>query len=244
METILSTGTKNYMMTVTPIRLYSFTGIGSLETVFASHLDPTVHFLVLHGEIPSSELHLFIKQMRVVPFGWFSGENIYHGGLYFGAQHSSLNGDANLVKNKALLDYTQLSNGEVSLRHGWNGGETSSSLEKFHVGMLNNHFHWHYCNIKGSIKNMRKKFDHLYFEFVESLESAYYLSWAMESIWQMDFEMIRLYFTKVRLGSPPREFNVQIDTGSDTLWVTCSSCTDCPQSSGLGVKSLPFYFII
>ncbi|XP_052173684.1 aspartic proteinase 36-like [Diospyros lotus] len=45
-----------------------------------------------------------------------------------------------------------------------------------------------------------------------------------------------LYFTKVKLGSPPKEFNVQIDTGSDILWVTCSSCTNCPQSSELGVE--------
>ncbi|KAE8704595.1 Eukaryotic aspartyl protease family protein isoform 2 [Hibiscus syriacus] len=48
--------------------------------------------------------------------------------------------------------------------------------------------------------------------------------------------LVGLYFTKVKLGSPPREFNVQIDTGSDILWVTCSSCTDCPQSSGLGIQ--------
>ncbi|XP_042045984.1 aspartic proteinase 36-like isoform X2 [Salvia splendens] len=27
----------------------------------------------------------------------------------------------------------------------------------------------------------------------------------------------------------------QIDTGSDILWVACSSCTDCPQNSGLGI---------
>ncbi|KAL3628414.1 hypothetical protein CASFOL_027460 [Castilleja foliolosa] len=47
---------------------------------------------------------------------------------------------------------------------------------------------------------------------------------------------VGLYFTKVRLGSPPRDFNVQIDTGSDILWVTCSSCTDCPQNSGLGIS--------
>ncbi|KAL0410004.1 UNVERIFIED_CONTAM: Aspartic proteinase-like protein 2 [Sesamum latifolium] len=47
--------------------------------------------------------------------------------------------------------------------------------------------------------------------------------------------VVGLYFTKVRLGSPPREFNVQIDTGSDILWVTCSPCNNCPQSSGLGV---------
>lgn len=46
----------------------------------------------------------------------------------------------------------------------------------------------------------------------------------------------RLYFTKVKLGSPPKEFNVQIDTGSDILWVTCSSCSNCPQNSGLGVR--------
>lgn len=46
---------------------------------------------------------------------------------------------------------------------------------------------------------------------------------------------VGLYYTKVRLGSPPQEFNVQIDTGSDILWVTCSSCNDCPQNSGLGI---------
>ncbi|CAA3003292.1 aspartic ase 2 [Olea europaea subsp. europaea] len=48
--------------------------------------------------------------------------------------------------------------------------------------------------------------------------------------------LVGLYFTKVKLGSPPREFNVQIDTGSDILWVTCSSCNNCPQTSGLGVE--------
>ncbi|KAI7752805.1 hypothetical protein M8C21_021757 [Ambrosia artemisiifolia] len=44
-----------------------------------------------------------------------------------------------------------------------------------------------------------------------------------------------LYFTKVKLGSPAKEFNVQIDTGSDVLWVTCSSCSGCPRSSGLQI---------
>ncbi|KAJ9695263.1 hypothetical protein PVL29_010644 [Vitis rotundifolia] len=48
--------------------------------------------------------------------------------------------------------------------------------------------------------------------------------------------LVGLYFTKVKLGSPPREFNVQIDTGSDILWVTCDSCNDCPRTSGLGIE--------
>ncbi|RWW17337.1 hypothetical protein BHE74_00017958 [Ensete ventricosum] len=46
----------------------------------------------------------------------------------------------------------------------------------------------------------------------------------------------RLYFTRVKLGNPAKEFYVQIDTGSDILWVTCSSCTGCPTSSGLNVR--------
>ncbi|KAL2487299.1 Eukaryotic aspartyl protease family protein [Abeliophyllum distichum] len=49
-----------------------------------------------------------------------------------------------------------------------------------------------------------------------------------------------LYYTKVKLGTPPREFNVQIDTGSDILWVTCSSCNDCPNTSGLGIELAVF----
>lgn len=48
----------------------------------------------------------------------------------------------------------------------------------------------------------------------------------------------RLYFTRVQLGSPPKEFYVQIDTGSDVLWVGCSSCDGCPKSSGLRVSPL------
>ena len=52
--------------------------------------------------------------------------------------------------------------------------------------------------------------------------------------------MLRLYFTKVKLGTPPREFTVQIDTGSDLLWVNCNSCNGCPTSSGLGVRVFLF----
>uniref|UniRef100_A0A7N0ZZK1 Peptidase A1 domain-containing protein n=1 Tax=Kalanchoe fedtschenkoi TaxID=63787 RepID=A0A7N0ZZK1_KALFE len=48
--------------------------------------------------------------------------------------------------------------------------------------------------------------------------------------------LIGLYFTKVKLGYPPAEFNVQIDTGSDILWVNCRGCTGCPQISGLGLE--------
>jgi hypothetical protein len=47
--------------------------------------------------------------------------------------------------------------------------------------------------------------------------------------------LVGLYYTKVKLGTPPREFNVQIDTGSDVLWVSCTSCNGCPKTSELQV---------
>ncbi|KAL8160474.1 hypothetical protein V2J09_002011 [Rumex salicifolius] len=112
METAnISNGIRYYVMAVTPRRLYSFTGIGSLETVFASYLERTVHFMELPGENPNSELHFFIMQRRALHFAWLSGAGIYHGGLNFGASHSSQGGDENFVENKALLDYSKLSEG-------------------------------------------------------------------------------------------------------------------------------------
>ncbi|CAA0841247.1 Eukaryotic aspartyl protease family protein [Striga hermonthica] len=48
--------------------------------------------------------------------------------------------------------------------------------------------------------------------------------------------LVGLYFTRVKLGNPPKEFYVQIDTGSDVLWVSCSSCSGCPTSSGLQIE--------
>ncbi|KAJ8421096.1 hypothetical protein Cgig2_013648 [Carnegiea gigantea] len=51
METaIISTGIRYYVMAVTPRRLYTFTGIGSLEGVFGSYQDRAVRFMELPGE--------------------------------------------------------------------------------------------------------------------------------------------------------------------------------------------------
>ncbi|XP_021734363.1 aspartic proteinase-like protein 2 [Chenopodium quinoa] len=45
-----------------------------------------------------------------------------------------------------------------------------------------------------------------------------------------------LYFTKIKIGKPPKEYHVQIDTGSDVLWINCEGCEKCPKKSGLGIK--------
>ncbi|CAO2813227.1 unnamed protein product [Amaranthus hypochondriacus] len=44
---------------------------------------------------------------------------------------------------------------------------------------------------------------------------------------------VGLYYTKVELGTPAQEFNVQIDTGSDVLWIGCTGCSGCPETTGL-----------
>ncbi|KAJ4729899.1 vacuolar protein sorting-associated protein 18-like [Melia azedarach] len=131
METAsLSNGTRYYVMAVTPTRLYSFTGFGTLETVFAGYLDRAVHFMELPGEIPNSELHFFIEQRRAVHFAWLSGAGIYHGGLNFGAQLSSPNGDQNFVENKALLSYSKLSEGAEAVK------PSSMAVSEFHFLLL------------------------------------------------------------------------------------------------------------
>ncbi|KAL8496476.1 hypothetical protein ACS0TY_020258 [Phlomoides rotata] len=48
--------------------------------------------------------------------------------------------------------------------------------------------------------------------------------------------LVGLYYTRVKLGTPPKEFYVQIDTGSDVLWVSCNPCNGCPTSSGLQIE--------
>ncbi|KAJ6885007.1 vacuolar sorting protein 18 [Populus alba x Populus x berolinensis] len=111
METAsLSNVTRYYVMAVTPTRLYSFTGIGLLETVFASYLERA--------------------QRRAMHFAWLSGAGIYHGGLNFGAQHSYINGDENFVENKALLDYSKLSDGVDAVK------PSSMAVSEFHFLLL------------------------------------------------------------------------------------------------------------
>lgn len=45
-----------------------------------------------------------------------------------------------------------------------------------------------------------------------------------------------LYFTKIRLGNPSKDYFVQVDTGSDILWVNCAGCNQCPTESNLGIE--------
>ncbi|CAM0878036.1 unnamed protein product [Alopecurus aequalis] len=49
-----------------------------------------------------------------------------------------------------------------------------------------------------------------------------------------------IYYANVKFGSPPKEYSLQFDTGSDLMWVSCSSCTSCPDTNNLGI-TLEFY---
>ena len=41
----------------------------------------------------------------------------------------------------------------------------------------------------------------------------------------------------MQLGNPPKDFYVQIDTGSNILWVCCNSCIGCSETGALQVIS-------
>ncbi|KAJ4955108.1 hypothetical protein NE237_011891 [Protea cynaroides] len=44
-----------------------------------------------------------------------------------------------------------------------------------------------------------------------------------------------LYYTELGIGTPAKTYYVQVDTGSDNLWVNCVGCSNCPTKSDLGV---------
>ncbi|CAH8359567.1 unnamed protein product [Eruca vesicaria subsp. sativa] len=48
-------------------------------------------------------------------------------------------------------------------------------------------------------------------------------------------DSIGLYFTKIKLGSPPKDYHVQVDTGSDILWINCAPCPKCPVKTDLSI---------
>ncbi|KAL7252394.1 hypothetical protein ACSBR1_007058 [Camellia fascicularis] len=45
-----------------------------------------------------------------------------------------------------------------------------------------------------------------------------------------------LYYTKIGIGTPSKDYYVQVDTGSDIMWVNCAGCDKCPTKSDLGVE--------
>ncbi|CAI0460869.1 unnamed protein product [Linum tenue] len=119
METAsLENGTRYYVMAVTPTRRYSFTGIGLLETVFASYLDRAVHFMELPGEVPNRQRTAFLYQAKK------------NDTFCMAFRSSCPNGDENFVENKALLDYSKLSKGSEVVK------PTSMAVSEFHFLLL------------------------------------------------------------------------------------------------------------
>lgn len=49
-----------------------------------------------------------------------------------------------------------------------------------------------------------------------------------------------LYFTELEIGTPKSTYYAQVDTGSDLLWLGCTSCRNCPTKSNLGVHLKPY----
>ncbi|KAK9290945.1 hypothetical protein L1049_009125 [Liquidambar formosana] len=48
-------------------------------------------------------------------------------------------------------------------------------------------------------------------------------------------DAVGLYYAKIGIGTPSKDYYVQVDTGSDIMWVNCIQCTECPKRSSLGI---------
>ncbi|XP_030494188.2 aspartic proteinase 36 [Cannabis sativa] len=47
---------------------------------------------------------------------------------------------------------------------------------------------------------------------------------------------VGLYYAEIKLGSPPQKYHVQIDTGSDVLWLYGFPCIGCPLFTSLNIE--------
>uniref|UniRef100_A0A7N0TSB4 Peptidase A1 domain-containing protein n=1 Tax=Kalanchoe fedtschenkoi TaxID=63787 RepID=A0A7N0TSB4_KALFE len=47
---------------------------------------------------------------------------------------------------------------------------------------------------------------------------------------------VGLYYAQIGIGTPSKNYYVQVDTGSDIMWVNCIQCTECPTKSSLGIQ--------
>ncbi|KAI3989152.1 hypothetical protein MKX01_033188 [Papaver californicum] len=50
-----------------------------------------------------------------------------------------------------------------------------------------------------------------------------------------------LYYTKLAIGSPPKDYFLHVDTGSDILWVNCVQCYPCPAYTEVDDLTLKLY---
>ncbi|KAF3683005.1 hypothetical protein CQW23_22803 [Capsicum baccatum] len=53
-------------------------------------------------------------------------------------------------------------------------------------------------------------------------------------------DSVGLYYAKIGIGTPSNDYYVQVDTGSDIMWVNCAGCDQCPRRGYHGLE-LAFY---
>lgn len=49
-------------------------------------------------------------------------------------------------------------------------------------------------------------------------------------------DSVGLYYAKIGIGTPSNDYYVQVDTGSDIMWVNCIQCKECPKRGYHGLE--------
>ncbi|KAI3878170.1 hypothetical protein MKX03_029413 [Papaver bracteatum] len=50
-----------------------------------------------------------------------------------------------------------------------------------------------------------------------------------------------LYYTKLSIGSPPKDYFLHVDTGSDIIWINCVGCSPCATFTDIDNLTLKLY---
>lgn len=53
-------------------------------------------------------------------------------------------------------------------------------------------------------------------------------------------DTVGLYYAKIGIGTPSKDYYVQVDTGSDIMWVNCINCRQCPTRGYRGLELTPY----
>ena len=83
---------------------------------------------------------------------------------------------------------------------------------------------------------------------MSQLKKLFFWFRCLRSVWCLELFLwivnrLYIYYTKLLLGFPPRDFYVHIGIGSDVLWVSCASCKGCPQTNENTSKASHVLFI-
>jgi hypothetical protein len=115
----------------------------------------------------------------------------------------------------------------MQLTHRMAGLEGSKAMRQEGTGMTMEHYN-------RLVEHDKRRFNNIMMQQQQMKRGRQDFE-VVDFILNGNFNADGLYYTEIQLGTPPQSFYVQMDTGSDLLWIDCSPCSGCPRTSTLEI---------